>query len=401
MHSLDVNITLWPAVVQQQLERVLLFWQQQMTDTEHGGYWGAMNNQLLVQKNAAKGCVLHARILWTFATAAHQLNCNDYSSSIHHAYQFMQRFFDTTHGGVYWSLSADGQPLDRKKQVYAQAFAIYGLTAYNRYCGSNAALEQAIALYQCIEKHSFDALHGGYLEAFSEQWGPLADLRLSDKDANEQKTMNTHLHVLEAYAALYHLWPDTQLHKSILQLLQVFKEHIITPSDSQGLFFDEQWQRKDTLISFGHDIEAAWLLQEAATITGDAAWIQWSKQQAVRMALQAQKGIDEDGGMWHEMNTATGHWQKEKHWWPQAEAMVGYFNAWQNSGQLHFLLQAAKSWQFVQQYLLDARTGEWYWGIDHAYQYMGKEDYAGFWKCPYHNCRAYLELLKRLNEKND
>lgn len=392
--------TLAPAL-QQQLKSMLHFWQHLMPDQVHGGFWGAMNNDLQVTPQATKGCVLHARILWTFSTAAKQFADNSYSDTADDCYRFFQHFFDAEHGGVYWSVQHDGSPMDTKKQVYAQAFAIYGLAAYYRLRLHSDALQQAIGLYHLLETHSLDNKEGGYFEAFSCPWGELPDLRLSEKDANEKKTMNTHLHVLEAYAALYRVWPHPPLLQSLLHLLQMFKTHILTPQNSMGLFFDEKWKRKDQQVSFGHDIEASWLLQEAAEATGDEDWITWSKQLAVAMARQAIAGIDRDGGMWHEMNTATGHWQKEKHWWPQAEAMVGYYNAWQNSGDEILLHQALHSWRFVQQHLLDSRTGEWYWGIDANGQHLPNEDFAGFWKCPYHNGRAYLELLKRIAVNND
>ncbi|MCU0335236.1 MAG: AGE family epimerase/isomerase [Chitinophagaceae bacterium] len=392
--------TLAPAL-QQQLETMLHFWQHLMPDPVHGGFWGAMNNDLQVIPQASKGCVLHARILWTFSSAAQQLANSSYTDCADDCYRFFQHFFDPEHGGVYWSLRYNGSPLDTKKQVYAQAFAIYGLAAYYQLRQQPAVLQQAVHLYQLLETHSLDKTAGGYFEAFSRQWGELPDLRLSEKDANEKKTMNTHLHVLEAYTALYRVWPHQQLLQSLLHLLQMFQTHILTNQYSMGLFFDEHWQRKDQQVSFGHNIEASWLLQEAAEATGDEAWITWSRELAVAMARQAIAGIDSDGGMWHEMNAATGHWQKEKHWWPQAEAMVGYYNAWQNSGDAALLQQSLRSWQFVQRYLLDSRTGEWFWGIDANYQRLPNEDFAGFWKCPYHNGRAYLELLKRMAANNE
>ena len=379
------------------LHDILKFWQHTMPDTIHGGFIGAVHLGGKKFSEAPKGAVLHARILWTFSTAALQLRDESIRQTADYSYNwFSEHFFDTVSGGIFWSVDYTGLPLETKKQVYAQGFAIYALSAYYRLTGNETALKQAIELFHLLEKHSYDPVYGGYFEAFTREWETIEDLRLSEKDANEKKTMNTHLHVLEGYTLLYKVWPDAELRKKIIGLLTIFKEKIIEKSTStQGLFFDENWVRKDSLISFGHDIEASWLLQEAAEVLGDDDWIGYTKELAVKMAFASLKGIDSDGGMWHEYDVAHHHLVKEKHWWPQAEAMVGYFNVWQNSGDSFFLDQVHKSWNFISQYLIDKQFGEWIWGVYEDYRPMDQEDFAGFWKCPYHNGRACIEILNR------
>jgi mannobiose 2-epimerase len=368
-----------------------------MPDTLHGGFLGAVEHNGKKLPEAAKGAVLNARILWTFSTAALQLKDKSFRETADYAYSwFSEHFFDAAFGGIYWSVDYRGVPLETKKQVYAQGFAIYALAAYYRLTGNKMALQQAIELFHLLEEYSYDPLHGGYFEAFTQKWEPIDDLRLSEKDANEKKTMNTHLHVLEGYTLLYKVWPDAELRKKIIGLLTIFKEKIVNSATStQGLFFDEKWERKDNLISFGHDIEASWLLQEAAEVLHDDDWIAFTKELSVKMAHASLNGIDTDGGMWHEYDISSHHLVKEKHWWPQAEAMVGYFNAWQNSGDPIFLEQVKNSWHFIAQYLIDKASGEWIWGVYEDYQPMVQEDLAGFWKCPYHNGRACMELLHR------
>ena len=229
-------------------------------------------------------------------------------------------------------------------------------------------------------------------------WAPLTDLRLSDKDANEKKTMNTHLHVLEAYTNLYRHWPDAHLQTQIRELLAVFQTHLLHPDTRHlHLFLDEHWQPKSTAVSFGHDIEAAWLLLEAAGVLGDEDAIAQFRQVAVDMAASAATGLDASGGLNYEYDPAHQHWNREKHWWVQAEAMVGFLNAYQLSGQRQFYEQFAGVWEFTQRRLLDYARGEWHWGVTEAGTRMAGEDKAGFWKCPYHNSRACLEILGRLS----
>lgn len=387
------------SVLQKALTDILHFWQTRMPDTVNGGFLGAMRHNGDIIADAPKGAVLHARILWTFSTAALQLKNDQLTKFAEQTYHwFSQHFFDETFGGIYWSVDYRGLPYETKKQVYAQGFAIYALSAFYRLTGNQQALQQAITLFHLLEKHSYDPLNGGYFEAFSRNWDTIDDLRLSGKDANEKKTMNTHLHVLEGYTLLYKVWPDAALRQKIIELLGVFKEKIIdAQSATQGLFFDEFWTRKDTLVSFGHDIEASWLLQEAAEALDDDFWISYTKTLAPGMALASMKGIDADGGMWHEFDLAANHLVKEKHWWPQAEALIGFYNAWQDSGNPVFLEQVFNSWNFISAHLLDLQQGEWIWGVYEDYSPMSHEDFAGFWKCPYHNGRACMELLHRLH----
>jgi mannobiose 2-epimerase len=384
--------------MKQELERILHFWQNEMQGEDKGNFIGAMDHAGNKFPDAPKGAVLYARILWTFSTAAHATSNISYAVTADAVYQyFITHFFDQEFGGIFWSINAKGQPLETKKQVYAQGFAIYALAAYFRLTCNAHALEQAIKLYQLLEVKCYDPMEHGYMEACNRNWEAIDDLRLSEKDANEKKTMNTHLHVLEGYAQLYKVWPDAGLKHQIKQLLIVFRDKIIQPaSHTMGLFFDENWDRKDKLVSFGHDIEASWLLQEAAESIEDNYWIQWSRENAIAMAKAAIKGIDDDGGMWHEWDDATRHLLKEKHWWPQAEAMVGFMNAWQNSGDNSFLERLMDSWEFIQQYLIIPQYGEWKWGVLEDYSLMDSENLAGFWKCPYHNGRACLELIHRL-----
>ena len=382
---------------QVELANILAYWQAYASDETHGGFHGKIANDNHITATAPKGAVLHARILWTFAAAYNHQPNPSYLGVARRAYEYIvAHFLDTEHGGVYWSVDYLGRPLGTKKQIYALAFSIYGLAEYYRASGNAAALTHAQALFASIEAHSFDPQRGGYLEALARDWQPLSDLRLSAKDANAQKTMNTHLHILEAYANLYRVWPDPQLRQQVKALLVDFADRIIDPKTHHlTLFFDESWQPQPAAISFGHDVEAAWLLLEAAEVLGEVDLVERFRRTAVQLAAAAAEGLTPDGGLRYELEPG-GHWAADKHWWVQAEAMVGFYNAYQVSGEAHFQAKAAGAWQFIQQHLLDRENGEWFWGVRPDYSPMPGEDKAGFWKCPYHNGRACLEMLRRL-----
>lgn len=388
----------WRTEVANELQRILQYWTAFAPDERNGGFNGRVGEQNEIDEKAEKGSVLNSRILWTFSAAYRFTKDAAQLRLAGIAFQYFQtHFIDRTYGGVYWSLHYNGEPADTRKHVYAQAFAIYGMSEYYKVSGDAKALELALELYHLIENHSFDAQHGGYIDAFARDWSPMEDIRLSAKDENEKKTMNTHLHIVEAYANLYLVWPDETLKSRIAALLGIFFDHIIDKETGHlRLFFGEDWESRSDLVSFGHDIEAAWLLEEAAGSIADERLLKLAKENAVTMARAALTGLDKDGGLWYEYEPSTRELIKEKHWWPQAEAMVGFLNAWQLSGQEAFLDASLNNWKFTQRHIIDRLKGEWHWGVRGDYSLMTGQDKIGIWKCPYHNSRACLELLRRL-----
>ncbi len=404
--------------VKQELKNILDYWMEFAPDKINGGFFGKINDENIVCPMAPKGAVLNARICWTFAAAYNQTGQQQYLDMADRAYNYLVEYFvDKEYGGTYWSVDFKGQPLDTKKQIYALTFLQYACSEYQKcsfYAGekllsesqslqASAAInkpavtpkELSIQLYKLIELHSFDKAKGGYYEAFTKDWKPLADMRLSEKDANEQKTMNTHLHVLESYTNLYRIWPDEKLKESIWLLLAKFATQIYNAGTHHlQLFFNEDWVSTKQLISYGHDIEAAWLMQEAAEVIEDNSFITLFKKIAIELANGVEEGLDDDGGLWYEKEK--DHLVKQKHWWPQAEAMVGFLKAWQITGENKYLQHSANAWKYIQKNLLNKQFGEWYWGIDEAGKPMPGEDKAGFWKCPYHNARACMEVIKRI-----
>lgn len=382
----------------EELKAILRYWMQHTVDEAAGGFVGRIDGNNTSHATAPKGVVLNSRILWTFSAAYNHLKDETYLKTAARAFDYIiHHFIDKEWGGVYWSVDYGGKPLDTKKQIYALAFAIYGLSEYAIATGSEEAKQHAVQLYHSIEKWSHDKERGGYIEALTRDWKERPDLRLSTKDANERKSMNTHLHVLEAYANLYRIWPHEDLKKNIIEVIRLFLDHIIDGEMHHlVLFFDDDWQQRSQTISYGHDIEAAWLLQEAAEIIGDVDLITQVKERSVKVAEAAARGLDSDGGIWYEREGS--HLIKEKHWWPQAEAMVGFFNAWQLTGNDNFFKTSYEAWQFIKQHILDTTCGEWFWGIKEDNSVMTAEDKVGIWKCPYHNGRACLEIVKRIEQ---
>jgi mannobiose 2-epimerase len=391
-----------PAVYKQEMETelgsILDYWAQNTLDRQEGGFFGQIDGENRIHPDASKGVVQNSRILWAFSAAYSHTHSLPYLAIARRAYEYLlAHFIDHDHGGVYWSVDHTGTMLNGRKQIYGLAFCIYGLSEYYLAAGDKTALDHAVSLFHLIERHSFDKLRKGYYEAFTRDWQPLEDLRLSPKDANEKKTMNTHLHVIEAYANLCRVWPDTLLKQQMASLLEVFDLHIIDHDTGHlKLFFDETWSPHSPLLSYGHDVEAAWLLQESASILGDGKWLSATRSWALKIARAAAEGLDSDGGLWYEKED--GRLVKEKHSWPQAEAMIGFLNAYQLSGEKEWLDRSVAAWEFVKKYIKDPLYGEWHWGVQQDHSPMPGQDKAGFWKCPYHNSRACIEIIKRLQK---
>ena len=395
---MEVDLDLYKKEMEAELSDILTWWQQRTVDHVYGGFIGQIDYSDQTIAAAPKGAVLNARILWTFSSAYLLTNHPAYLKIAERSFEYIRDFFiDEEYGGVYWTVDYKGIPADTKKQIYAIAFALYGMSEYYRCTRDEKVKQMTIQLYEDIETHSYDSLHGGYFEAFSRDWSEMDDIRLSPKDANEKKSMNTHLHVLEAYSNLYKIWPDETLKKKIQELIQMFNEHIIHPTGEYLLlFFDEAWKESPAPLSFGHNIEAAWLLQEAAETLGNPFLAERSKMTGQRLVDGITTALDDEGGLVYEFDPASLRFNNEKHWWPQAESMVGYFNAWQNSGKNIYLERSWQAWNFVKNHLKDKENGEWFWGIKDNGEIM-KEDKMGLWKCPYHNGRACMEIIRRVS----
>ena len=395
------ELKVYKAELHTELSRILDYWIKYTPDEVDGGFFGRIDNENMVIANSPKGSVLNARILWSFSAGYNLYKNPLYLKYAERAYEYITTYFiDKEYGGVFWTVDHNGRPLDTKKQVYAIAFTIYALSEYAQASGDEQVKLLAVSMYHLMVNKSYDAERSGYFEAFTRDWQPISDLRLSAKDANEKKTMNTHLHVLEAYANLYRIWPDNELKGQIVTLIHNFLDHFIDAGTHHLLlFFDENWNSRSGMISYGHDIEATWLLQEAAEVINNGELLEKLKQINISIADATIPAIDADSGLWYEYEPANDHLIKEKHWWVQAEAMVGFYNTWQLTGDRKYLEIAIKNWGFIKEHILDLKRGEWFWGINAKGEIMPGEDKVGVWKCPYHNSRACLEIIKRIGEQ--
>ena len=408
---------------------ILPFWLNKMIDNEHGGFYGRIDGSGKLHPDAEKGAILNARILWSFSAAYRVLQKEEYLEAATRAKDYLiEHFIDPEYGGVYWSLDYQGNPLDTKKQFYAIGFAIYGLSEYARATGDREALEYALDLYDCIEEHALDREHNGYIEACTREWGEIADMRLSELDANYPKSQNTHLHIIEPYTNLLRCLKEMQAQEtcdyvpaigsvlpvgisvpmetimaveaSVRNLIDIFTDKILNPETNHlDLFFDMDWTRgAGHLESYGHDIECSWLMHEAALVLGDENVLEKVESVVQKVARASEKGLRPDGSMIHEANLDTGHVDDDLHWWVQAENVVGWFNIWQHFGDEYALNNAEKCWQYIKNNLIDFDNGEWYWSRHPDGTLNTIDDKAGFWKCPYHNSRMCIEIIERTNE---
>ncbi|WP_020619231.1 AGE family epimerase/isomerase [Paenibacillus daejeonensis] len=389
----------WAIQIEEELRNnILPFWLEQAVDEENGGFYGYINRNLQEDRMADKALVLNTRIMWTFSAAYRMYGEQRYLQTANRAYRYLTDYFeDTEHGGLYWSVSAKGTAVSTKKQVYGQAFTIYAYTEYYRATGDEETLKKAIELFHLLERHAFDPVHKGYIEALSREWQETNDNSLSTKDLNSKKSMNTHLHVLEAYTNLYRVWPDNQVRLKLQDLIAVTIHHIVNEESWHfKLFFDMAWTSESDHISYGHDIEGSWLLYEAAEVLGDSDLLGAVRLVALRMAeVTLKEGIDEDGGLFNEAGPE-GICDTDKDWWPQAEAVVGFYNAFQLTGNEAYREAALNAWHFIDRYLVDRKNGEWHWSVRRDGTISDNEEKAGPWKCPYHNSRACMEMIERL-----
>jgi len=379
---------------------ILKFWLEHSLDFDNGGFYGYISNDLIIDTSHNKASVLNFRILWTYAAAYRHYGDEKYLMMAERAYDYTVRnFIDQKYSGVYWMLDFKGNPVDTKKQTYSIAFAIYALSEFYRATGKKESLQHAIGLYHALETHSRDPVNKGYLEAFAKDWSPICNTRLSYSDMNAPKSMNTHLHVLEAYTNLYRVWKSEKLAGSLRELIDITIDHIIDPLTFQfRLYFDNYWIPLSKAVSYGHDIEGSWLLYEAAEVLGNEALLVKVRVTSVLMAKKVfSDGIDKiNGGLFYERKN--GILKDFKEWWAQAEAVVGFTNAYQLSGLVSFLREASNVWSFISSHLIDVRHGEWFWGTTADGSKVIHTEKVGPWKCPYHNSRMCFEMLERLSK---
>ena len=401
MTTLDRLRALRIAAERELSEDILPYWATRAVDRVQGGFFGAGSDDGVPDQSAGKSGVLNARILWTFSAALRRRPEPLYREMADRAFDYLlAHLWDREYSGLYWEVDHTGATADDRKQTYGQAFGIYAMSEYYRATGVRPALDRAIELFEDLESKAFDPAGGGYWEARGRDWRPIDDIRLSDIDLNSPFSMNTHLHMLEAYTTLALAWDDARPRVRLRLLLELMLDRFIDPGSGHlSLFFDERWQSMSGLVSYGHDIETSWLICEAADVLGDAALVARAEATAVKMAdAVLAGGFDvERGGVYND-RTAEGHVNTNKDWWPQAEAVVGYLNVYRISGREQHLDAALKTWAFIDEFVVDHRAGEWHTRVSREGVPEPGLTKVDFWKCPYHNARAMFEIIERTEQ---
>ncbi|MBQ3794290.1 MAG: AGE family epimerase/isomerase [Lachnospiraceae bacterium] len=401
-----MNTKQWKTELRQHLTKDLIPFWKGMRDAENGGFYGYMDTKGKVDKKAEKGCILNSRILWFFSSACTLLGEKSLRPYMDQAYTFLKEsFLDKENGGLYWSVTYDGKPADDTKHTYNQAFAIYGLCAYYENTKQLEALDLAGNLYELIEERMRD--EGGYLEAFDVDFAPVSNEKLSENGVEATRTMNTLLHVMEAYTELYRVTKNLgdyremreKVAQNLREMFGIIEKKIYNPvKRRQEVFFDQDYHSLIDLYSYGHDIESAWLIQRGLEVLGE-------EETAASMMPLVQAMTEEtykQAYVHHSMpaECEKGVVDERRVWWVQAEAITGFYNGYQNWPERAEYAEAARSiWEFVKAYvMMPGKTPtEWYWYVDKDGKPALEEPIVEPWKCPYHNGRMCMEMIRRLS----
>lgn len=391
--------------VQQHLQNTILPFWMRLKDEKQGGYYGYMDYDLQVDREAVKGCILNSRILWFFSNACTILQEPELLAYARHAYEFLKNAcLDRVYGGVFWSVTFDGRVEDGTKHVYNQAFAIYAMSSYYEASRDEEALSIAWELFRLIEERGKD--EGGYLEAFERDFKtPANNEKLSENGVMAGRTMNTLLHVFEAYTELCRVTKNERVKAALRQILSTFADKVYNPDlHRQEVFFDRDWNSLIDLHSYGHDIETAWLIDRGCEVLGDEAVTAKMRPITEDLAANVYRTAYHGHSLWNECERGVEN--KTRVWWVQAEAMVGFLNAWEKtaevsvkSASLHqAYLQAVQDiWEYIKKYVIDKRVGsEWFWDLSEEGKPESRKPIVEPWKCPYHNGRMCFEIIRRL-----
>jgi len=394
------------ALITEQFENVLLhnilpFWMTITPDKKNGGFYGQIGVNNAMNNDIPRTAVTCSRILWTFSHAFLIYKNKDFLEIANRAFDYLYTaFWDKENEGLYWSVDLHGNPVFDHKHFYAQAFGIYGFSEYFRATQNSQSLSRAIQLFNIIEEHAFDPKNGGYIESKSREFQPIVDMRLSEKDMNCRKSMNTLLHIIEAYANLLLVWDNRVLKNQLCKLIGDFNQHVFNERINHlQLFFDDDWSSLSDHISCGHDIESSWLIHEAAEIIGAQELIDDATDISLRLANSVlASGINEDGSVIYE-GTKGKITDPGKEWWPHAEAIIGFYNAYQLSGKNPYLDTIQTVWNYLHEHFIDNKNGGWFKRLNSDGSLDLSRPKVGPWECPYHESRMCFEMIKRLRKQ--
>ena len=381
---------------------ILRYWMEKMVDMENGGFYGRRDGHNQLDPEAPKAAVLNGRILWAFSAAYRVLGNPNYLLMAKRAKDYIfTHFVDREYGGIYWTVNSQGEPLDTKKHVYVQAVVLFALSEFVRATGDQKVLGEAKEIFYNIEGRTADAINSGYNEAMDRTWRHMGDVRLSDKDELTERSLNTHLHLLEAYTCLYKVWPREVLANRLRRLMGVMLEKMVNPETSHfGMFFSDGWQEDKDIRSYGHSIEAAWLLLDAAYALNDVLLKRHVTEKVVRLVKAADEGLRPNGGMIYmsmidDKDGLLKHIE-EYHWWVQAENVLGHWYLYQHLGDEKMIPTMMNGINFIKEHLVDWQNGEWFWSCDAMLSPNQDDDKAGMWKDPSHNTRLCISLIEGL-----
>ena len=382
------------------LNHILPFWLDLRDD--RGGFYGEVTSNLMLHPDAPKGVILHARILWTFSSVYLQTRKQEYLDAARHAYAFLQQAWDPENGGFFWTLTPDGEPLEKDKYTYCNAFCIYSLCVFSEAAQEKRALELARKTASVIESHC--ACKTGYGEAYTHDWLPIINEHLSEHDLHPSRTMNTTLHLIEAYTELYRLTKDAEIGEKLHSLLQLTADRIYNAAHNRlDVFFDSQFRSLGDVDSYGHDIEASWFFGYACECLGDQELKKRFQEINYALAKHVCDTALHDGALYSECYQKAD--DKTRIWWVQAEGVIGFLNAARTAEETYhdteqadsFYRCALRIWNYIKTYQINKKNGgEWYAETDETGKPKGEHEMAGLWKCPYHNSRMCLEVIQRV-----
>lgn len=421
-----MNKTFYDSVKSELFENILPYWQKFSRDKINPGFYGEIDNENHQNKEIERSVVMTSRFLWTYSAVARYTKNAEFLETAHFAYKIItEKYIDKKNGGVYWSVLPNGTPKITKKQIYGEAFCCYGLSEYaaavkelekneNAKSLCEEAMNYALDLYNLLETYALDKESGGYIEACAKEWTHTDDMILSPKDMNCPKSMNTNLHVTEAYTNLYRtlpvVFPDAkpiqvEVGNSLAALVQITTKKVIQENAHLGMFFDMNWNVLSDEISFGHDIEASWLLWEAVCELKNKELQEQIRNLVIKMAdVTYEQGFDKENGCLENFYKPNENFlDKTRIWWNQAESMNGFYNAWQMTNDKKYEEICDKQWQWIQNYQSDKKGGDWWSAVDTNGKPILTEPKGGNWKTSYHNARTCLEILQRheKSEKNN
>ncbi len=375
-------------------QNIIPFWNR-LIDTEYGGFYGSVDNNLIIDKKADKGVILNSRILWFYSQAFITVGGENNLKNAGHAYEFLKNYcVDYKNGGVYWMMTYDGNVSDNMKHTYNQAFAIYALSTYYLASHDENALRLAVSIFETVEEKCSDNI--AYADAFSADWRPVSNEALSENGLIADKTMNTILHLIEAYTVLYTAYSKNEkVGEKLKFLLDITEEKVLDKCNNKlFVFFDKEMNVIGDIHSYGHDIEATWLIDRACSVLDDESYISKWKDINLKISENIYNTAFENNSLNNEREN--DKIDRKRVWWVQAESVVGLVNAYINSKKEKYLQAALQIWEFIKKYQVDRRDNSEWWGeADYNGNPMNTVNMVGPWKCPYHNGRMCIEIINR------